>query len=570
MIPRVAQLGYGFAGAGKYYLNDKRDLAANDDRPAAEDYYLRDKAGRQTSERVGFTATLNLPTQDPQKALRCMAWLAANSGSVKQAAAAAAAKAAGMSYADYVRTHNPFRGRKQEKPLYTLSLAWHPTRNKRPTKAQMLAAADEVLGVLGMRDRQVLMVEHTDTPHPHLHLIVNRVSPHNGKFAAVGNDYLKLSRWALDYEKRTGQVLCFGRELNWEKRDAARLDKGECRKADPKAQGTTTVLARDVPRRDHDWFRSVAHLAPDEIRKARGARQQREREQLTAKLADRTMALEGRLTRRYGLILGDVTNEIGRLQRAEHWRRKRDQHPLALVLSPRHAFHALVDLVSGRKYFRPRRINALERSAQALRTAMNSARRSETGLHANAWRRQRNRHEAERARDNQRIAALGRSERGNGSTETTRQVFSLRGAVETARQLSPKSPAVTLSDIRARVAENLQTKTIAAKSALAGLINAFGGNVSADVINRQTLGGWQGPLRPPASPPSTMIVAPPPIIDQERPTITRPERKPQTLDADTRVFEARRDALLKRIESDNEQQKRRRRKRPRGKSRRYT
>ncbi len=173
MIPRVAQLGTGFHGAGQYYLNDvrKRDTINDDTRPTAGDYLLHDKGGVQSTTRVGFTATRNLPTTDPKKALRCMSWLAANAQNVRQAAVAAAAKAAGQRYEDYVRNENPFRGRKGTKPVYTLSLAWHPSKDRTPTPSEMLQAADEVLKTLGLGDHQALIVQHTDTAHPHVHLI---------------------------------------------------------------------------------------------------------------------------------------------------------------------------------------------------------------------------------------------------------------------------------------------------------------------------------------------------------------------------------------------------------------
>ena len=53
MIPRVAKPGRSFKGAGAYYLHDK--------------------GHRSTDKRVLFTHTENLPTRDPEKALKCMA-----------------------------------------------------------------------------------------------------------------------------------------------------------------------------------------------------------------------------------------------------------------------------------------------------------------------------------------------------------------------------------------------------------------------------------------------------------------------------------------------------------------
>jgi hypothetical protein len=213
MIPRVSRLGTGFVGAGKYYLHDKRiDPEANAQRlrPSAEEYMLHDKGGVQTSNRLGFVELRNLPVRDPdpadhaacyeaaQKGLRCMAWLAAHAMDVRQSAVAAAARAAGMSYENYVRAHNPFRGNKGRKPVYTISVAWHPTKQRQPTREEMVAAADEVRLRLGMADRQAIILQHRDTKHPHLHLIINRVSYATGLYAKTGNEWLKLSEWALE------------------------------------------------------------------------------------------------------------------------------------------------------------------------------------------------------------------------------------------------------------------------------------------------------------------------------------------------------------------------------------
>lgn len=581
MIPRVARLGHGFAGAGLYYLHDRRETKPDkvDDareRPTPDDYHLSDKGGAQTSHRVGFTATRNLPTTDPKKALRCMQWLAANAHAVRQAAVAASAKAAGMSYADYVKAANPFRGRKGQKPVYTLSIAWHPKHNRKPTKQEMLAAADEVLKVLGLQDRQALIVEHTDTKHPHVHLIVNRISPVNGLYASVSNDRLRLSKWALDYEKRTKQVLCFERVENWKKRDANRIVKAERRKTNPKAKGEW-VVARGVPRPDHDWFKSVAHLPPDEIRRVRTARQEREREQLTRKLADRTMKLDGRLTQRYGLKLADVERTIERLQRAEYWRKKRDASPVALVLAPKHAFHALADLVSARSFFRPRRIRALQNVAAVLKSALSSARRDDVSLKASAWLKLRNRQDAERQRDENRIARVARAAQGKSTTDRARKVFNLRGAVETARLVSPGKPLVSLSDIHARITETREATRLAARHALSSMVRALGGKASTNDLRKSTVGGM-----PPGA------VVPTPVVDPDRKKVPDTAEARQATFADSggmrdvkgldkgrpvspaerTAFEARRDAALERIEAEQKIETRRRRARPRGKGRR--
>ena len=52
MVPKIAKAGTSFKAAGKYYLHDK---------------------GSNSSERVAFTHTQNMLTNDPQAALKVMA-----------------------------------------------------------------------------------------------------------------------------------------------------------------------------------------------------------------------------------------------------------------------------------------------------------------------------------------------------------------------------------------------------------------------------------------------------------------------------------------------------------------
>lgn len=178
MVPRVAKPGRSFKGAAAYYLHDKQ---------------------AQTADRVAFTETRNLPTDDPRRAVAHMIDTAAHAEQLKLAAGVSA-------------------GRKLQKPVYSYSLAWHP--DQAPTMQDQLAAARETLGVLGLEDRQALIVGHNDTAHPHVHVIVNRVCPETGKAASTSNDHRRLQAWALEYERRHGQVLCVNREGNAEARRA--------------------------------------------------------------------------------------------------------------------------------------------------------------------------------------------------------------------------------------------------------------------------------------------------------------------------------------------------------------
>lgn len=177
MVPKVAARGSSFKGAGLYYLHDKQ---------------------AQTAERVVFTLTENLPTSDPAQALRYMAYTAMRQNELKAASGQA------------------MTGRKLTLPVYTYSLAWSP--EERPEQDEMIEAARETLKILGMEEHEAVFVAHGDEPHPHIHVIVNRVHPRTGLAAKLSKDHLKFSRWAEAYEKRQGQIRCEQRVENNEKR----------------------------------------------------------------------------------------------------------------------------------------------------------------------------------------------------------------------------------------------------------------------------------------------------------------------------------------------------------------
>ena len=180
MIPRLAESGTSFKGAALYYLHDKRQ--------EGEDVCA-------TSERVAWTYTLNLPTQDPDRAWRMMAHTAMCQAELK---AAAGVKAT---------------GRKLTKPVMAFSLAWSPDEEP-PTPHEMLEAAQSALAALGLDQHQAIVVAHRDTAHPHVHCIVNRVNPVDGRAHTGSKARLILSAWAEAYERSQGRILCVERVEN--------------------------------------------------------------------------------------------------------------------------------------------------------------------------------------------------------------------------------------------------------------------------------------------------------------------------------------------------------------------
>lgn len=178
MVPRIAQRGHSFKGAGMYYLHDKQ---------------------AQTKERVLWTHTLNLPTQDPDKAFKWMAHTAMNANRLKALAGVAST------------------GRKSKAgEVYSFSLAWHP--EQQPDKDTLLQSALETLGLLNLNDHEAVIVAHQDTAHPHVHVICNLVHPENGKTAVPSYDRLTLSSWAENVERNDGEILCEQRVINNQKR----------------------------------------------------------------------------------------------------------------------------------------------------------------------------------------------------------------------------------------------------------------------------------------------------------------------------------------------------------------
>ena len=129
---------------------------------------------------------LNLFTDDPHTAWREMMVTAEAGDDLK--------RRAGLSLA----------GRKNDKPVYCFSLEWHP--DDRPTADHMRQSALEVLKMLDMQDHQAVIVQHTDTAHPHVHILVNMIHPETGRSVSLSKDEYKLDRWCDSYELRMGVI----------------------------------------------------------------------------------------------------------------------------------------------------------------------------------------------------------------------------------------------------------------------------------------------------------------------------------------------------------------------------
>lgn len=124
---------------------------------ALADYLLHGKSKQNTDpKRVAWVAAQNLPTDDPLLAAQYMAATAAQSTRIKKAA-------------------------------YHLMIAWH--QREFPTPEAMQEIARQTLALAGLEQHQALIMGHGDRPHPHLHIMLNRVHPETGRVWSTAHDY---------------------------------------------------------------------------------------------------------------------------------------------------------------------------------------------------------------------------------------------------------------------------------------------------------------------------------------------------------------------------------------------
>lgn len=193
MIPKLHAKGTSFKGAAAYLLHDP---------------------GRATTrERVAWVETRNLGTRDGDVAWRVMAATAMDRARLKQ-------------QAGIKRT-----GQKSEAAVLHLSLSWDPSEAPTLTRDEMRRAVTGALRALGADDRQALVICHRDTTHPHVHVLLNRVSTEDGRMLSSSHEKTALSRWAQSYQAERGQNFCPRRAVNNAARDRGEYTRGQKDKA---------------------------------------------------------------------------------------------------------------------------------------------------------------------------------------------------------------------------------------------------------------------------------------------------------------------------------------------------
>lgn len=154
---------------------------------------LHDVGQANTHDRVAWTMTVNLTTQDA-----AWAWHEMTETYWAQDALKAAS--------NVKRT-----GRKNTNPVLHYTLSWAP--DEKPDPDTMRKAALTSLAALGLSEHEALIAAHSDTKHAHVHIVVNTVHPQTGRTAALSLSKLALSRWAEAYEREHG-IQCEQRITN--------------------------------------------------------------------------------------------------------------------------------------------------------------------------------------------------------------------------------------------------------------------------------------------------------------------------------------------------------------------
>ncbi|MCP4934686.1 MAG: relaxase/mobilization nuclease domain-containing protein [bacterium] len=176
MVPNVNARGQSFMGVSAYLLYGER--------------------GAENSERVAWSSTYNMHTDNIEKAAKVMAWTDKER--------------------EFIRMQNGGKeqGRKAEAGnVYHYSLSWKDGQD--PTREEMEVAARESVARLKLAEHQYFFVAHNDTEHKHVHIVTNLVNPDTGKIASVQRDYRTLDRFAHEYELKT-EIVCKERDKKYQ------------------------------------------------------------------------------------------------------------------------------------------------------------------------------------------------------------------------------------------------------------------------------------------------------------------------------------------------------------------
>ena len=174
MVPRI-KIGKGVTGAAQYVLGEGRG-AGNDNLAPDEQTRVAWIGGQSFGFEIGSR-------EDADLGRRIMEFDALNQTS---------------------------RTKRCEKDAVHLMLAWRT--GDAPSRETMEDAARGALAALGMENAKAIWAAHRDEPQAHLHIVASKIDPDTGRAYNLKADFLKLSRWAEQYERDHGGVVCLRRE----------------------------------------------------------------------------------------------------------------------------------------------------------------------------------------------------------------------------------------------------------------------------------------------------------------------------------------------------------------------
>lgn len=181
MIIRILSNGTSFQGCAAYLSHDANQA--------------------KTAERVDWTHTYNLASEDVPCAVNEMLWTARDAELLKQEAGIRAG------------------GRATENTVKHLSLNWSP--EDKPTREHMLETTEDFLRHMNWQDHQAILFSHTDKPYAHVHVMLNTVHPETGLRLNDDFERHRAQRWALEYERENGRIYCQQRLINPDEREDA-------------------------------------------------------------------------------------------------------------------------------------------------------------------------------------------------------------------------------------------------------------------------------------------------------------------------------------------------------------
>lgn len=150
--------------------------------------YLTHDPGADTSKRVAWTHTLNLAHDHIASAVDEMLWTARSVDLLKREARVSTG------------------GSKLERPVKHFSLSWHTSET--PDREHMIETVQKYLEHMGWADRQAILTAHNDTAHPHVHVVLNVVSPEDGRTINTGFEKRRSQDFALEYEREQNRIHC--------------------------------------------------------------------------------------------------------------------------------------------------------------------------------------------------------------------------------------------------------------------------------------------------------------------------------------------------------------------------